>query len=151
MYKAEEIAQWFIARSLSEDDGKNEGEDGITHLKLQKLLYYAQGCYLAIYDKPLFSENIVAWKYGPVVEEVYEKFKRYRGKPLKIQEGVSIIGMNLTVQGFLEDIYQIWGQYSARKLVTTTHAETPFKITMQGDVISHEEIKKYFLKHHIED
>jgi uncharacterized phage-associated protein len=41
--------------------------DVISNLKLQKLLYYAQGFYLAIYGKALFEEDIVAWEHGPVV------------------------------------------------------------------------------------
>jgi uncharacterized phage-associated protein len=156
-YKAEQIAEWFIARSLEEeeligiDESDESGEGGITHLKLQKLLYYAQGCYLAIYNKPLFKEAIVAWKYGPVVEEVYNRFKGSDKNPLKLQEDVDITDITALDQGFLEETYQIWGQYSALKLVNMTHEEAPFKETAQGDVIDNERIKAYFIEHHIED
>ncbi|KFM92960.1 Panacea domain-containing protein [Paenibacillus macerans] len=46
-----------------------------THLMLQKLLYYAYAGYLLNTGKKLFKEPIVAFKYGPVVEDVYYKFR----------------------------------------------------------------------------
>lgn len=44
-----------------------EAGDTITELKLQKLMYIAQGIHLALYDSPLFKEEIEAWQDGPVV------------------------------------------------------------------------------------
>ena len=38
----------------------------VTPLTLQKLLYYIQGNYAAIYDKPLFDAPCEAWVHGPV-------------------------------------------------------------------------------------
>ena len=50
----------------------------ISNMKLQKLLYLAQGIHLAINnDTPLFEDSINAWKYGPVVPSVHHKFKIY--------------------------------------------------------------------------
>lgn len=52
-----------------------EAGDAITQLKLQKLMYIAQGIHLALYDKPLLKEEIEAWQHGPVVRELYNEFK----------------------------------------------------------------------------
>lgn len=62
------IAQFFISK------GGN-----IDHLKLQKLVYYAQAWFVSIYpDKePLFDEPIEAWSHGPVVRSVYNRFRKY--------------------------------------------------------------------------
>lgn len=46
-----------------------------SHLKLQKLLYYCYAEFLQKTGLKLFSEPIVAYKYGPVVEEVFKNFK----------------------------------------------------------------------------
>lgn len=64
-YSALDIAEWFLYynRSIMEE----YDAEYISNLKLQKLLYYAQGCYLALRDKSLFCDNILAWKHGPVV------------------------------------------------------------------------------------
>ena len=59
--------------SMSEEDVG----DGISNLKLQKLLYYCQGTYLAIKGTPLFEHPIEAWEHGPVVPEVYHQYKEH--------------------------------------------------------------------------
>lgn len=40
-------------------------------IKLQKLVYYAQAWSLVWDDRPLFSERIEAWAFGPVVPDLY--------------------------------------------------------------------------------
>jgi uncharacterized phage-associated protein len=47
----------------------------IPHLKLQKLIYFAQAAHLAINDEELFDEQIEAWPLGPVVRSVYDVFQ----------------------------------------------------------------------------
>ena len=42
---------------------------------MQKILYFAQGIHLAEFGSPLFTNKIYAWEYGPVIKEVYHKFK----------------------------------------------------------------------------
>ncbi|HSX79064.1 MAG TPA: type II toxin-antitoxin system antitoxin SocA domain-containing protein, partial [Candidatus Saccharimonadia bacterium] len=56
-----DVAQYFLAKA-DEDAG-----DLMSNLKLQKLVYYAQGFALALLDKPLFPQCIEAWIHGPVV------------------------------------------------------------------------------------
>ena len=46
----------------------HENGKSISNMKLQKLLYLAQGIHLALENgAPLFEDTIEAWKYGPVV------------------------------------------------------------------------------------
>lgn len=65
------VAQYFISQS------KISSPYAVTNLKLQKLLYYAQGFHLAVYGEPLFEEEIQAWAHGPVIPSVYNRLKRY--------------------------------------------------------------------------
>ncbi|MDR1041744.1 MAG: DUF4065 domain-containing protein [Deltaproteobacteria bacterium] len=88
------VANWFIERNR-----KESGD--LTHLKLQKLLYFAQGWHLAYYDVPLFEDPIEAWKYGPVVRSVYFALSR-RGKNEVIKdpiEGNVVKGVDYTTLG----------------------------------------------------
>lgn len=55
----------------------------VTHLKLQKLIYFVYEEFLRKYEKPLFKEKIIAYQYGPVVEEVYQSFKSYGRDEIK--------------------------------------------------------------------
>lgn len=74
------VTNWFIDRNQTE-------QTQLTHLKIQKLLYYAQGWHLGFFGVPLFEDNIHAWKYGPVVETVYQALK-YREKSEIIKDPI---------------------------------------------------------------
>ena len=66
-----DVADYFLAQ-CDEDSG-----DIISNLKLQKLVYYAQGFSLAFFGEALFSEPIEAWMHGPVVPALYRKYSHY--------------------------------------------------------------------------
>jgi uncharacterized phage-associated protein len=59
-------------------DTLDESKISITNLKLQKLLYFAYGINLFIYNVKLFNSPIQAWSLGPIIPEVYKEFKNYR-------------------------------------------------------------------------
>ncbi len=71
---ASEAARYFLA--LQDD------EDSISNLKLQKLLYYAQGFSLALTGKPLFNDQIKAWIHGPVVPSVWADYRECGAGPV---------------------------------------------------------------------
>ena len=54
----------------------------VTPLMLQKLLYFIQGIYSALYGKPIFEEDCRAWVHGPVYPEVYELFRDFKYNPI---------------------------------------------------------------------
>ena len=54
----------------------------VTPLMLQKLLYFIQGVYSALYGKPIFEEDCRAWVHGPVYPEVYELFRDFKYNPI---------------------------------------------------------------------
>ena len=141
MITAIEVARYFL--SLTDED---EGEL-ISNLKLQKLLYYAQGFHLAIYDEPLFPDDIEAWAHGPVVQSVYHEYKEYGSAPIPPEE-MDFNIFNKEQIEFLNEIYSTFGQYSAWKLREMTHDEPPWKDTYNEDVpgivITHEALLDYF-------
>ena len=77
MLAAEDVAGYFLMKQRSD-----EVIEPLTHLKIQKLCYYAQGFALAILDKPLFFEDIEHWKHGPVIPTLYQKYKSYGASPI---------------------------------------------------------------------
>ena len=54
----------------------------VTPLMLQKLLYFIQGVYSALYGRPIFEEDCRAWVHGPVYPEVYELFRDFKYNPI---------------------------------------------------------------------
>jgi uncharacterized phage-associated protein len=101
------VANSFIKKALEEDAP-------LSPMKLQKLLYFAYRDYLQETGTPLFSDRICAWKYGPVVESVYNEFKRYGASNIRRfarnSEGVvQIVKEGGTVAGNI--IQKVWEQY----------------------------------------
>jgi len=143
-HKALDVAKFII--SLSDP----EVGDIMTNLKLQKLLYYVQGFSFAIYNKPIFDEDIYAWQYGPVVLEVYHQFKNYESGviPLFIDFDHSIFTSQ--EKDLITSVYDVYGQYSAYKLMNMTHQESPWKDTPLNSIITHRLLKSHFI-HQIED
>lgn len=148
-YSVQDIANWILLRNKCEE--AMEGGDFISNLKLQKLLYYAQGSYLALKDEPLFNEEIEAWTYGPVVPEVYHKFKGYGSNGIDTSEiSMELNQIDDEAKKILEEVYDVFGQYSASKLVKMTHEEAPWKNTQKNCVIDKDLIKKYFKENYLE-
>lgn len=54
----------------------------LTHLKLQKLLYYVVARFLKDKNQYLIDEPICKWQYGPVVKSVYHQFKIFGNSPV---------------------------------------------------------------------
>ena len=127
-----------------------EGND-LTNLKLQKLLYFAQGTHLARTGQLLFEEDIQAWPLGPVVPAVYEKYSAYAAKV--IQEDTSNFTRSVFTPEESNTLLDVcyWGfEYTANTLVSMTHLEDSpwdkvFKVRKYS-VIPTESIHEYFTK-----
>ena len=125
MYSAKEIAEWFLY-TVDRESG-----DSITHLKLQKLLYYAQAWSLVLINKPMFKEEIQAWMHGPVVPEVYEEYSQYGHK--EIPKPDKCPNIEREYEEVLEEVMKTYGIYEAKYLEALTHSEKPW-IEARGDL-----------------
>ena len=140
MANARDITDYFLSKTIDEDSK-------ITNLKLQKLLYYAQGFYLALFDKKLFDEEIEAWQYGPVCVSIYHNFKGYGSNVIPYKEDKKEFSKIFSSEQieFLDEIYDVFGQFSAWKLRDMTHEEpTWINNKDSASLISQNEMKKYF-------
>ncbi|MDR0728110.1 MAG: DUF4065 domain-containing protein, partial [Puniceicoccales bacterium] len=81
---------------------------------------------LAKEEKRLFDNDLEAWLHGPVVPELYERYKEYGYNPLPLPENFSLKSIPKKIQGFLDDIYRVYGRYSAWRLRDITHQEPPW-------------------------
>lgn len=118
--------------------------DIISNLKLQKLLYYVQGFSLAMHDKPIFEEEVRAWEYGPVVVEVYQEYKEYGSGAIPVDNIELSQKITAEEKKLICEVYDVYGQFSALKLMQLTHDESPWKNTVRNGVIPHEAMKSYF-------
>ena len=139
MLTCHDVGKYFLA--LTDE----EAGDLISNLKLQKLVYYAQGYHLAIYGKPLFPEKIEAWTHGPVVPDLYHKYKKYDADPIPKPRNFSLKKYTKSICGLLDEIYKVFGQFSAWKLRNMTHSDKPWIDASPGaSIITHKALKDHF-------
>jgi len=126
----------------------NDNEEGelISHLKLQKLLYYTQGIGLAFLNQPVFEEKIAAWQHGPVVPAIWDVFKQYGSGPIPKPEGFEPRIIQENVRALIDEVYMMYGQYTAWKLRNMTHEEAPWMQTPVNDEITHDRMKSHFVR-----
>jgi uncharacterized phage-associated protein len=122
MLSAFQVALFFIKK------GADSGVP-ITPMKLIKLVYIAHGWHLGFHGRPLISEPVQAWKYGPVIPELYVKFKLFGNGPISwIPTSMYIPEItDSKVVRFLNSIWDAYSKYTGGQLSTMTHREnTPW-------------------------
>lgn len=155
-YPAAAVANFFI--------GKNESSRAsLTHLKIQKLLYYAQGWFMANYDgSRLFDENIEAWKHGPVVRSVYKALSGSKDSQItnkintvygQVYGPHEIDPNDESTLGFLNQFWEQFYSLDAYALTNSTHLRgTPWRTVYEqndgylgwGELIPDSLICEYF-------
>ncbi len=116
------------------DTLEHHGVTDVTNLKLQKMLYFAFGIHIVLFEEKLFEEDILAWRLGPVVKSVYKEFKNHKGD--KIDTRASVFDENtLAIEPVRYDFFTeneqksltiacvIYGRKKAWNLVDITHAD----------------------------
>lgn len=141
MEHVETIAKWFLA------------QESMTHKKLQKMCYYAQAWYCALYDgAPLFEEEIQAWVHGPVVPALYPRYADYRWLDIPKEEHEPELSKKIT--DVLYAVYDTYADYTGDQLERLTHSEDPWIIARNGidpwetstSVITCVSMRKYYGK-----
>lgn len=140
----------YDAASFFIDVANSREDDAMTNLKLNKLLYFAQGCHLARTGEPLFDERIEAWQLGPVAPVIYQKYKVCGRDPIaEADEGYSFAELDPEERETLTDVMREFGCYTGNHLVSLTHRPgTPWS-QFFGDfnaVITRESMKAYFIE-----
>lgn len=111
--------------------------DKTTTMQLQKLLYYSQGCHLALHGEPLFDDPIEAWSNGPVVRRLWSKHRRLRKlkSPWPDVKTLDEAHSELPVDAalVLNAVADALGDWAADDLVESTHHENPW-LSARGDL-----------------
>jgi uncharacterized phage-associated protein len=121
------IANFFIKSSFA------TGHE-LTPMKLIKLCYIAHGWHLGIYENPLLNEPVLAWKYGPVVNNVYHTFKQFGDSQITsyayIIRGAAFTDeIDAETGAFLQRIWDVYKKYNGVQLSAMTHQKgTPWDI-----------------------
>lgn len=128
-YSVFAVANAFIELSLRENIP-------ITNMKLQKLVYIAQGFSFALLNKPLFTNEIRALKWGPVIMALYDAVKHFGNRPINEKiatldpaDEIEIDSKQSEESVLINFVWQKYKRYSAAQLSSITHQEgTPWSL-----------------------
>lgn len=112
----------FLQRGFKEDID-------ITPMKLQKLVYFTYRDYLKSAGTPLFSERFEAWRYGPVVSSIYDRYKNYGSNAIRQyateNDGQTILTVNEATSpvfyGVIENVWNHCKSFDGIYLSSLTH------------------------------
>lgn len=130
-----------------------------THLELQKLVYLCYADFICKFDDRLFEDKIYAFKYGPVIKSVYDKYKgsreiesEERMTPDSAGYSASKSRILFLPDGFrrltsIDKTLEKYKKFTSGELVDITHAEgTPWRrtdSTKPYEIIQDNIIKEY--------
>lgn len=119
-YSSLQVAQQHL-------DLASKDKNALTPMQLIKLTYLSHGWMLAVHDRPLLSETVEAWPYGPVLPELYKRIKMFRSQPVTATLTNSPIN-NPEALEVIKGVYDLYGHLSGIRLSTLTHEEgTPWQ------------------------
>ena len=99
-------------------------------LKLQKLLYFAQGISYCMNDEEFFEEEFEAWVHGPVIPAIYRRYRDYGYNHISINYSIGpITEQQENVLKYVKDTY---GKYDGFHLEKMTHSQEPWIYARSG-------------------
>lgn len=122
IFSANEIADYFIRKGI-------EADNPLDQMKVQKLVYIAHGWHLGITGIPLVASDIQAWKFGPVIEDLYHRLKFFGNDKINkpITHSSRRLDSHELVKQFLDHIWNTYGKFDAVNLSDLTHQpDTPW-------------------------
>lgn len=147
MYNVFKIVNWLRVRNNT-DMQSNPIIDELSQMRAMKLLYYIQAMSLSLTGRRMFGNDIVARKYGPVVEEVHEKYRGNIGMVGEITESdlndYSELQSDYKAFSILNSVYDVYGYSSAYDLMSQINSEKPWQGTPRNEAISDQVIKDYY-------
>lgn len=139
MTKALDVAKYIVQEALRR-------KAPVSNLKLQKLLYFVQGTYLAMYKEVAFEDKIIAWQYGPVVKDVYYEYSMFGANDIIPIKNDEIVELPSKLKDVINLVLDKLLTASAIALVNETHKKnSPWDQVYLNETISTDSIAKYFL------
>lgn len=122
----------------------------VTNLRIQKLLYFIQAAFLEELDQLCFRARMEAWHYGPVIPEVYKRYRGYGSFSIEPRHfpGLELAGFRLNHRDLIEEVLNECREMSTSHLVEITHRQAPWNRSYQqdNDEITEASLRNYFTR-----
>jgi len=141
--KAMEIAKYFICKNV-------QSKTILTHAKIQQILYFSQGWYLAKFNKTLFEDDIVASNVGPVIYDVDWNLRIYQNQNLIFHEFESAeIDIEDSIKIFLDEMWDLYKDIDVVTLIQNTYTHRIWSESFRAidHTITKNSIKNFFKEH----
>lgn len=105
----------------------------MSHLKLQKLLFYCDAYHLAYFDTELVTDKFEAWVHGPVSRKVFDSLKdksviyadlEFNGDRERVEQ--EFLNLASSQREVISDVLTELSQWSGLQLESATHREAPW-------------------------
>ncbi len=104
----------------------------VSHMKLQKLVFYSQAWSLVWDEKPLFTDRIEAWANGPVVPSVYQLLRGKFTVTVADLAPVSPEAISPEQRETIDRVLNFYGDKNPQWLSDLTHMERPWLAARDG-------------------
>ena len=112
----------------------------MSHLKLQKLLFYCDAYCLAFFEEELISDRFEAWVHGPVCRRVYDEMKGasvlYTDMEYSPTEGMDedseFEELSSDIKDLITDVLGNLNEWTGYQLEISTHNELPWQEARVG-------------------
>ena len=127
MYTVDNIADFFLSK------------ESISPKKLQKLVYYSYAWSIALLnDSPeniqfkLFESDVEAWAHGPVVPELYRKYKDFGWQEIPQVKDFDESIFASEILDILQQVWDVYGGFTGNQLEAISHKEMPWIEARKG-------------------
>lgn len=101
----------------------------LTPMQVIKLVYICHGWMLGLYHRPLISQPVEAWRYGPVINSVYQELKKYGNSHVTDKIDVATEEFDNLEDDLINQVLDKYSSLSGIALSKLTHAAgTPWHI-----------------------
>ena len=120
-----------------------------TPMHILKLAYLSHGWMLGLHDRALIVEPVEAWQYGPVIANLYHRYKAFGGDPITLEFIDRTDEFTKNQQAVIEGVVNVYFDASALELSNITHnPDTPWDIVRRnygpGAIIPNELIREHY-------
>lgn len=111
MEKLIDVASYIVNRY------QEEYKEKIDEMKLHKLLYFAQRESYIMNNSPLFQEQFLGWKYGPVLRDVRNMYRDNSFKRVVSNDCVE------RIKPIIDEVFNRYADKDSWSLSRLTHGE----------------------------
>ena len=108
------VANRFLAKA-------SEIGKPLTPMQLLKLVYLAHGWMLGLYGRPLISDDVEAWQYGPVIPKLYNAIRHFKNSPVVGPLKASDSALDADEADIVDQTFEIYGSKTGPALSRLTH------------------------------